>query len=215
MPLLIGANLVVIAAGAYFGAVMLDEPARYFREGRVPTYFSVLQLLACAALSMSILWHRLAEGGWAALCSERGIWAAIALGFCYLALDDAARIHERVGRQLGGHFGNAPWAAHMDDILIGSYGVVGLILLYLCRHELLLFRQQLLKPFIAGFIALYLSVVCDAAAHGYVLAKVAPNPEMMPAFHTGFMIWDSGFMLLAEGCFLAGFYAAWRQAAGR
>jgi hypothetical protein len=62
-------------------------------EANVPTWYASSLLLSCALLLAGIA-HNAA--------TDRRHWAALAALFCYMSLDEAAELHERLGGLVGG-----------------------------------------------------------------------------------------------------------------
>lgn len=94
------------------------------------TYISVAQLLACGSLAWSV--HKLVEGHRPDVRSPNFIWAIVACGFLFLALDDALRIHERVDKLVHSVFNLTETALtdSIDDQLILLYAIVGTAILW-------------------------------------------------------------------------------------
>jgi hypothetical protein len=201
------ADLAIIAFAVVLGLSRIGNPSRYFGEGRFTTFVSAAQLLATAYFAARIYFARQQSGAGFA----RTIWILIAAGFVFLAADDLFQIHEQSARLIRIALGRGrPTAVtrHIDDALIAVYGLVGLTALWICRRELLAFRCEILPPLIAGFVVMLASVICDASAH--------PDSALQSILHTGNIgVWldvgDGAFTLIAEGLFLAAFYAGYRQ----
>lgn len=123
------------------------------REDGIGTWFSALQALLVAAAAWLVRARLRAEGG-----SGRRVagWTVIALGFAWLATDDAASIHERIGSAFeklvaspegsavsaGGRllelFPSYPW-----QVVVGPvFAALGLFLLVFWARELKGWRER-------------------------------------------------------------------------
>ena len=67
-------------------------------ESSVPTWFSVMLLIAVSLSAVFILVTQRTS----LTCRQRIIWSLIALFFLFMSIDDAAEIHERLGRAFEG-----------------------------------------------------------------------------------------------------------------
>ncbi|MGK2966631.1 MAG: hypothetical protein ACSLFM_13655 [Tepidiformaceae bacterium] len=102
---------------------------------------------------------------WAASNGEprRVFWLLAGTGFVLLAVDELRSVHERVGRWLDGQgVPKPPGVNHMDDVVLLSYGVAGLVLCAVYWREVA--RPGVAAPFLLGFAALAVSIGIDALA---------------------------------------------------
>ena len=95
------------------------------------------------------------------------IWALIGLGFVAFALDEKFLIHEDLDHYIHRMFNlvETGWTDKIDDVLIGFWGLIGIVVLFLYRNELNIHRQ-VLPILMIGFVFLFISVVLDALTNG-------------------------------------------------
>jgi hypothetical protein len=102
------------------------------------------------------------------------------------------------------------WTDRLDDAIIGAYGLVGIAVIWQFRHELL--RHEEIKDSVRwGFACLAASVVCDALSNrNDILAWLSGDPKVGAMLTRWFAVGDGSFTLVAEACFVAGFYLSWK-----
>ena len=67
-------------------------------------------------------------------------------------------------------------------------------------------------PMIAGFIGLFLMVLCDTAAHDdHFFLWLTGDLPLAKKLNGWFSALEGALTLLPEGLFMAAFHAAWRQ----
>lgn len=206
-------NAVVIVFAIALGLNRTTNPSRFFGEGRFTLILSCAQLLLTAFFSARIFGERRAAVGTRDYLQL--IWVFIALGFVFLASDDAFQLHEKTARLIRVTFQlpKNDLTKHIDDALIAVYGLAGIVALWISRRELLAFRRELFPPLIAGFVAMLISVVCDAMSHDeHYLQSMTGELGRAKWLQGWVSTGDGAFTLIAEGLFLAGFYAAWHKA---
>jgi len=201
----------IAAAGVVLELVFEMYKRKPFDENGVVTLTSFAQLLSASFVSFAI-WRRRKAGGPPRLTDKGTIWLLIALGFLYLATDEEILLHEGAGHGVNKIFGlgeTGVWA-HLDDMLVGLYGVVGLGALWLYRRELLLF-SVCMRLLAAGFVFLALSVAADAASHrpDFFVGLLGRRQGML-AYNLGEDV-DELAKLVSEIFFLTGFCSGLRQ----
>lgn len=135
------------------------------------------------------------------------IWFLVAIGFLFLALDEATSIHESIDFGVHSLFGMTETAVtdRLDDIIVLSYGIIGLVLLYMHRGECAeLLRHK--RYFVTGFIFLVAMVFFDAVGNRPDVAMEL-GYDVTDAKKVGrFLDYLEEFMkLIAEIAFLLGF----------
>jgi hypothetical protein len=210
----VSANLTIIALAITLGLIPAGKPGRYFGEGRFTTVISCVQLLVTAFFSSRIFFARQAHAAKLASISAAWVWVVIAAGFVFLAADDAFQIHERLDHTIHRTLDmqETPWTDRLDDVIIALYGLIGLVILWLCRQEICYF-SQIWRPLGGGFLCLFVSVVCDTISNdeeflGWLFGNIATAKTLRSWISVG----DGAFTLLAEGFFLAAFYLSHRTA---
>jgi hypothetical protein len=208
-------NVVVCVFTVCLGLYKTGNPSRYFGEGRFTTAISCLQLLAVAVFCALIFLqrNRVMRGRPGRLAVL--VWAAIAAGFVFLTLDEALQFHEKLDKWILRTLSleNNQITDRLDDALIGFYGLCGLIVMWACRSEMLRFRSVMFKPLVLGFIALVLSVLGDTISNGdELLLAMTGDLALAKKLNGWFSVVDGAFTLIAEGFFVAAFFAGWKQA---
>jgi hypothetical protein len=186
------------------------NPSRYFGEGRWTTAVSCMQLLIVAFFAFRVfLCRRAPTNGPGAR-----LWLLIALGFVFLAADDALQIHEQIDSIIHRrfHWKSTALTDRIDDAIIALYGLIGLVVLWIYRRELLQFRSML-KALAVGGVCAVVSIACDTLSNRpdffFWLTGDMPRAQKLEGW---FAVGDGGFQLLALGSFVAAFYLAWIQA---
>lgn len=111
----LGLAAISLASQAYLyyggmpGAAPLVRLVNLTREGNIPTWWQTSALLGCAAGAFVIAMAQFRSGA-----PFRRHWAAVALAFTYMSLDEGAGIHELTVRPLRETFGTTgllyyPW----------------------------------------------------------------------------------------------------------
>lgn len=214
-------NLTLIVFSTLLGLVKTGNPSRYFGEGRYTTFISAAQLLAVGVFSYLTFRQRhrqvMAEApGFPLVRGAHLIWLLMAAGFIFLAADEMFEIHERVDRWIirGLDLPKTPLTSRLDDAIMASYALLGMALMWLCRGELIRFQRAMQRPMIAGFICLFLGLLCDTAAHDdHFLHWLTGDLPLAKKLNGWFSAFEGAFTLLPEGLFMAAFYASWRQSA--
>jgi hypothetical protein len=211
LALILPLNAAVIAAAVIRGISKAEKPGLYFGEGRFTMIFSCVQLLAIAFLSFAIFRTRRgfsSERGWLAL---QNLWLLIGVGFIFLTADEAFEIHENTDRLFHVWFGvtQTNLTDLLDDFIIGSYLLIGVVTLWIFRAELKSFREMIV-PLIWGFVCGGFSVVSDILGHHKdIFLALGADLRLSGRLVQWADVGDGAFTLLAEGCFVSAFFAAW------
>jgi len=179
-----------------------------FDEDGVFTLLSFCQLLLTACTSFAV-WLRRRGPDRPRLRDDASIWAIMGAGFVYLAADEEMLLHEGAGHDILKifHLPETAWTGRFDDMLIGVYGIIGLVALWRYRRELLRL-PVFIRMLACGFVLLFLSVAADMFSHKPDFAVRLFGPER------GLTVYDLGedldeiFKVAAEVFFLTGFTAA-------
>jgi hypothetical protein len=208
-------NLAVIFFAILLGLYRRGNPTRHFNEGRFTTAVSCVQLLAVSVLSFGIFTQRRKVARTHRTSLVYAIWLLVAIGFVYLACDEAFQFHEKLGLMLR-HSLDLPkdWLTkRFNDVLIGFYGLAGIIALWICRHEVLLFRKEMLRLLQVAFSMMFLAVMFDMLSSDksffYWLGYDRPAAQFLSGVC---YIGDGTLTLLAEAIFVSAFYAGWEKA---
>jgi len=212
---IIVANLALIIFAVVLGLAKTGNPSRYFGEGRFTTGISCAQLLGTAVFAFQLFRVRRRGLRQPMLRSPHSVWLLAAGGFVFLACDDAFQLHEQFDYQIrrAFHLPKTALTDHIDDALIGLYGIMGAAVFWICRREVLRFRHEMQRPLLAGFVSLLLTVICDAVANNrHVLFALTPDVATAKWLDGWLSMGDGAFTLLAEGFFLAAFALGWLAA---
>lgn len=184
----------------------------------VSELFEVLSVILLAAIAV-VCWRifelrRMPGASW--LSGTARIWLLIALGFAYLALDDALSLHENIDRLIHWLFSieETRFTDRIDDLIVFAYGIAGLVLLYLHRSE---FRPLTgyMPYFVLGFALLLVMVLLDLATNrADFLLWAGVGRSLVPTVRYWLEAGEEIAKLLAEAAFLLGFLRIHRQVEG-
>ncbi|MEZ4504180.1 MAG: hypothetical protein R3C39_16265 [Dehalococcoidia bacterium] len=176
---LLGANQLLLLAGAFWFYV-LDRASPFEERGPVATLAAV-QLLAaswCGISAYRSFWPASASRG----RQERAgifLWGISGMGLLAFAIDDYLTVHEHIGRWMVDHTHLwTPLTRNVDDFITLAYGVVGLAVLHLFRHEVMLHRSSSVL-YLFGVVAAASMLLIDA--YGRWLISVAEFPAQLLA----------------------------------
>ena len=183
-----------------------NAPNEYLSEDGIPTYLSFAQLLAAATLTTLVFMFRrrtLGEGGWA---GPQLLWLAMALGFLYLAFDELLMLSQSIGDLINSAFDieRPAIAERTGDAVVALYGVIGLVVLVVCRRELLRYRPAM-PLLVAGILLMVCTVALDIVGNrSDLLERLASDPGAVENARSWLCAVKDLTTVLAEG-FLIGF----------
>jgi hypothetical protein len=198
------AIVIAIVMGIHKG-----NPLTHFGEAHFITWVSVLQLLTISLLSYSIFQTRrrtLGDFNWR---SPFIVWLIISLGFFFLAMDDLFKIHESMDHRIHELFNLKQTALtdRFDDMIIGVYGLIGIIYLRACREEIKKYRQ--IFPFlICGFVLLFIMVALDMLGNRNDILVQLVRSDLVAPIHICVEAAEDSVKVFAGSFFLVGFYGA-------
>ncbi|MCV6587210.1 MAG: hypothetical protein OIF47_16910 [Marinibacterium sp.] len=185
-----------------------------FDEGELGTYASVLILLLTGGTSFAL--YRARRGGSAlALSDDRRIWQVCGVGFIFLALDDAFRIHENLDKLIHRVAGlqETGLSDRIDDVLILIYGLIGFAILARARREIARSRGFLIFM-IDGFALMVVQFCIDVATNSNdLLIWIGIPAGQHDIILSVAMAAEESVKLLAGATLLAGFVHAYRELA--
>lgn len=190
-------------------ALMLGEyPEQYFGERTFVTFISFLQLLAISALAYIIFKIRKDDAKSKNWKAQSLVWLIIAIAFMYLSIDEVYEVHENLDFFIHHVFRiqETGLTDRIDDIIIGSYGLFGLVILYFHREEFKKYRDAfpLLK---VGFILMFTMIVLDALTNREdVLEMFISDSYIVWEFFSWLNAIEDVFKIIAEGVFIGAFY---------
>ena len=198
-------EIVVICLCILVGKIHGDV-FRLFSEDGLATWVSFIQLLILSLLSSAILFLR---------CRTTGrivvhlFWALAAFGFVILALDEKLMWHERFDRFVHEFFAIEETAVtdRIDDVIIGIYGLIGILAIYLWRREVGQYVQVNLLLTL-GFILLFTTVMLDILVNRYdIIPAFLGEGSLAQRLYRWGPVLEESIKLTAEGVFISAFYS--------
>lgn len=193
-PWLLIANGLIVAVAVVLGE-RASAPARHFGESGFVTWVSGAQLLSISYLNWQ-LWRsragRFVQGSWR---EASLLWALIAAGFLFLAVDELVQIHEQLDQWTHAllRIKETGITDRLDDLIVAGYAVIGFSVLFVYRRELRLLGGDV-SLVILGCVLLLGMIVMDVLFRsGWASAA------------------EEGLKLFSEAAFLAAFYSAYRR----
>jgi hypothetical protein len=197
--LIIGIPIVIAVAGG-------NAPNEYLGEDGIPTYLSFAQLLAAATLTTLVFVLRRRAPGEGGQTGTQFLWLAMALGFLYLAFDELLMVSQSIGDLINSAFEieRPAIAERTGDVVVALYGVIGLIVLVVCRRELLRYRTAI-SLLVAGIVLMVCTVVLDILSNrADLLGGLVSEPGTVENARCWLCAVKDLTTILAEG-FLIGF----------
>lgn len=178
----------------------------FFTHPSMVEALSTIMLLVIAGVCFLIFTVR-RERRQSILKAVSRIWVLIALGFVFLAADETFSIHEQLDVYIHQIFNLEETALsdRLDDILILGYGIAGLAIMVLHRHEFVSLPASF--PYLAlGFVFLIVMVAIDAATNrDDVLTALSFDKDTIKALSKHFALAEEIAKMIAEVLFLLGF----------
>ena len=133
-------NLGLISYAAFLSTVLLTTTS--YGEKSFITDVSTLQLALCSAASLTIpfvIFRRRKSLG----RRECLTWIVLAVGCAVLAMDDKLMLHERLDQTIHAAYGweETHISDKIDDIIVGLYGVIGIVFIAANRSFFSVFRK--------------------------------------------------------------------------
>ncbi len=204
-------NLLIIGLALFLPSGRVD-PTHYFREFRLVTWFSFLQLLACSYLSILVFRARFRPVGEGGKLNPALLWAVLAGGFLFLALDELFSIHLMLGHLIRslGDMEKSRYTKWVGDLIMISYAILSVGILFLFRSEILKFRRSWI-PFGIAFFFLGATIVFDSSFL-WRLEIILPD-FFAPIFGgAGRGVTEESFKLLSECFFVIAFFVSLKDA---
>lgn len=167
-----------------------------FSEASLATLYNAVLLLltGVVALATCLMLYRAR-----APRKLRLLWLTFGLGFVYLAADERFMFHERFDHLVHNVLGITPNALtdHLDDLIVGVYGLVFLLLIVGFRRSLTRYRAALPLVCAAGAMGVA-SFVLDIASNSEgLLSIVASDPAFVEALHGPLSVAEEAAKLFA------------------
>jgi hypothetical protein len=198
------AIIIAIAMGIHKG-----NAHKYFGETTFITWISVLQLWTISVLSYRIFQTRrrtLRDFNWRAPFI---VWLIISLGFLYLGMDDLFKIHESIDHRIHNLFQlkETGFTDRFDDMIVGVYGLIGIIYLRACREEIKKYRQVF--PFLTyGFVLLFIMVALDILTNRTDILEIFLSRDLVGTMDIWLAVAEDSAKVFSGSFFLVGFYGA-------
>ncbi len=155
-------DVLIILVPVSVALVGGHRPNEHLAEDGLSTYFSFFQLLVVAALALIVFHVGRATTPGSSWKGAHLLWLLLGIGFVYLAFDELFMISQSIGDLLNSalDIDRAAIAERTGDIVVGLYGLAGLIVLILFRGELLRHRSAL-PLLISGIVLMVCTVGLD------------------------------------------------------
>lgn len=186
----------------------------YYHGGRDPfgergfiTFLSTFQLLTVALLADKICQAQKAKKNDPKSNSVL-FWRVISWGFIFLAADEYLSIHEITDLFIHDvfDFQETSLTDRIDDLIVGSYGLIGIGVLVAFRHQLKPFKRVF--PFFKlGFFFLFLMVATDLITNGEELNNALSDYGGGRQIHIWLGQLEEAFKVYSEAFFILAFYA--------
>jgi len=188
------------------------SPKTYFNEvdnSGYLTYFSFLQLLITAFLSLKIFnIHKHVQQ-----LRPLGIfWLIICIGLFYLALDDVIGIHEQVDLWIHNIFKiqETNLSDLIDDLIVGGYLCISLIYIA-SKWKIIKLYQHSFIFFKIGFTFSAIMLILDVISNNTLfISIVTNNPKTILLTQEWIGVIEDSAKLFAEGMFIVGLYSIYR-----
>lgn len=194
---------LTLAYGVYVGKI-----GAALNEKSFATFFSVALLWTTSRVCFRI--HRVkttdAPGGGHAR-DARVVWLFLGYSFAFLALDELLQIHENLDKFI--HFitgmEETGLSDRIDDLILLIYGLVGLIVLFIYRSEILS-APRLMYFLRVAFCFAVVSLVLDVISADRSYLTWLQVPENLHDTVRGWVkLLEEGTKLLTEAALLSGF----------
>lgn len=207
--LLLAFDLILIV----FITIFSDDPKKYFKEFQLFTWLSFIKLLIIAYLNWKIYSYKKPPGSKFDFNYDYSIWFTIALGFLFLAFDEVLLIHENTDKIIHIIFGmqETGLTDRIDDLIFLIYAILGILILYSYRNELMKFAKSI--PYLViGFFFLFLRTVIDFITNrNDIIPKLVSDENLIPRINETLAIIEESSKLLAETFFIFAFYLCLKQ----
>jgi hypothetical protein len=149
-------NLLLLSNSIYSGLQKADI-GYYFKEAKCVTFFSALFLGLTSFVSGLLAYlHCRRER----LNPVLNFWSLSSIGFFYLMLDEYFMIHEGMDRAILTALGLPERIYNFDGIILGLFGMAGLIILWKCWEQLCTYKTFITLSLFA-FICFIFMVIAD------------------------------------------------------
>ena len=125
-------SILLLSYLSFLATILLT--AKSYGEKSTITDLSTLQLALCSAASITIPIARHFKK-FNPKPTTWITWILLAIGFAFLAMDDKFMFHERLDKAIHSalQWHETKLSDRIDDIIVGAYGLIGLIFIVLNR----------------------------------------------------------------------------------
>jgi hypothetical protein len=200
------ADAAVVAVAVATGH---SHDAQFGEDGFVTPISAGLLVLA-AALATATFAARRAAG---VPIRTAAVWLLAAGGLVFLAIDEIGKVHEHADELMHEVLGVTPTPItdHLDDLIIGLYGLAAVVACLRWRAELL--RDATAARHVGAALALlFVDVGLDALENPVAIIALAPTPASRVPLREWVRVAEEGLKIVAETVFVAGLFASWQAA---
>lgn len=179
-----------------------------FPKDALITVFSFFQLLFISFISWKIYKARNNGSNHITFNASYLIWAIIALGFFYLAIDEVVELHEELDKFIHKifHINQTGITDRIDDLIIGIYALIGVGIMIYYKNELIKYRE-IFPLLFTGMVFVVLSIVFDALTNRKDILQIIFEGKMfVEDLHQQLKIVEDSIEIFAEGIILCSFY---------
>lgn len=155
---------VVLTATCAGVGLATGDPDDWMGEFALYTYYTVFVLATC-----SVVCKHCAN---AVPAGSKSLWNLMHIGFLFLAADDLFLIHENIDKLIHWMFGadrDHPITNHLDDLIVLTFGVIGALIVWRKRSEILSLRYFVKGMcFALGFLLLMVFFDAVGGVWGHV-----------------------------------------------
>ena len=208
--LLLAIDLLLIISISIFS----DDPKKYFKELQLFTWLSFIKLLIISYINWKAYNIRRPRNSKIDFNKDHSIWFIISSGFLFLALDEVLLIHENTDKIIHKilKMKESGLTDRIDDLIVLIYALLGILILYSYRKELLKFAKSL-TYLVIGFFLLFLRIIIDFITNrNDVIPNIISNAELIPKVNEILALVEGSTKLLAETFFIFAFYICLNEA---
>ena len=200
---ILGFDIIVILLALSNSFFDPNNPQEAF-VGWAFTLISGSQLLFIGLISWNIQIKRMKEVG-EEKRNSRYIWFIIGMGFVFLALDEAFELHEEIDFLIHNRFGieETGLSDRIDDLVVMTYFIIGMVFLYLSRTELMRFTDAFEHARLAVVLVIVMMTMDVFANRKDVLSWFIHDEDWCYSVFKALNILEESAKLLAGGVILA------------
>lgn len=174
-----------------------DNLDKHFGEDGFVTWFSFFNLLFTSYVFALVFYNTLRNSREENSSIKKSliyssVWLAIAIGFLWLSFDEILMLHEKTDKAFHKFFQieETPLTNRIDDFMVFSYPILGMVILFLSRKGLYAYRKALYFLGI-GVVFFFIMTVYDFMGKG--LSSKYHNTRTL------YQVYEESTKVLAEG----------------